>query len=114
MLLLMITAVRKKPIWQQFPAFRSESRADIPLRFAYLLVQLIDLGLTHVAVNMGLTELNPLLNGILGSPFKLLAVKFLIPLLIAVLVPGKLLIPGILFLVLIVILDIQQLVLFFL
>jgi hypothetical protein len=97
-LILMAVEFQKKPVcWYYFIPF-GHNPLSVRLKFTYLLMQLLDLGLTLLAMNIGLRELNPFINGMLDSPFKLIMVKFLIPLLIAWLVPGKLLIPGILLL----------------
>ena len=62
----------------------------------------IDLILTVLASNAGFTELNPIMKGMLDSPLELLLVKFIVPLFIAWLVPGKLLLPAILLLTVVV------------
>jgi hypothetical protein len=68
---------------------------DIILRAVYLSLQMLDLGLTLVATNLGFLELNPLMRDSLTSPCQLVIFKFCIPLLITWFVPGKLLIPAI-------------------
>jgi len=74
------------------------NRKSVLLKFTYLFLQVLDLVLTVLATSSGITELNPIMNVILGSPLKLILVKLLVPLLIAWFVPGKLLIPAIILL----------------
>ena len=112
MLMLMAIALQKKSVWQYCLASLNDNPTSILLKFTYLFLQLLDLGLTLLATSIGLIELNPFINGILDSPLKLLMMKFFIPLLIARLVPGKLLIPGILLLLFIVTWNIQELLSF--
>ena len=108
----MATAIQKQSVWQYYWASLNNNPTSVLLKCAYLLVQLLDLGLTLLAVNIGLVELNPFVNGMLSSPVKLLMAKFFIPLLIVWLVPGKLLIPGILLLLVIIAWYIQELLFF--
>lgn len=55
----------------------------------------LDFALTLFAVQRGFTEVNPYMVRLLDDPSQLLLVKGLIPLFIAWLVPGKLLLPSI-------------------
>jgi len=71
---------------------------DIVFRVVYLSLQLVDLGLTVMAVNFGFPELNPFVRISLASPYQLLIFKLGIPLFITWFVPGKLLIPAIILL----------------
>ncbi len=64
-------------------------------KIAFILLNLIDLGLTVYAVSHGANELNPLMRAMFGSPYQLLLVKVILPVFFAWLVPGKLLIPAI-------------------
>ena len=97
-------------------AFRSSSdcRWGMTLKISYISLQLIDLVLTIFARSLGLHELNPLINSLLDTPLQLLGFKLAIPLLIVWLVPGKLLIPAVLFIAMIVGLDIKELLVFLL
>lgn len=71
---------------------------DIFIKFGYVLLHQLDLVLTVQATSAGFLELNPLMNSILASPLHMVAVKVLAPLLIAWLVPGRLLVPAVLLL----------------
>ena len=55
----------------------------------------LDVVLTLFAMQRGFTEMNPYMAQMLASPQWLLLVKGLVPLIIAWLVPGKLLLPSI-------------------
>ena len=83
-----------------FPAASSDSRQlqSIALKSSYIFLELLDLVLTLFAAHLGIPELNPLMRTLLASPLQLVVIKLVIPLLIAWLVPGKFLIPAIVFL----------------
>lgn len=83
---------------------------NIGLKLTYVSLQLIDLGLTLVAANLGYNELNPFIRGLLTSPLQLFIVKLIIPAFIAWFIPGKFLIPGILLLALIIGWNVKELV----
>lgn len=67
-------------------------------KLSYLLLQVVDLCLTLVAVNIGFLELNPVMRGMLSTPVQLALMKLVIPFILIWLVPGRLLVPGILLL----------------
>ena len=71
-----------------------------------------DLVLTVLAMYLGLTELNPLMKYMVTIPVLLLVIKLLIPLLIAWVVPGKLLLPSIVLLALAAVWNIKELIVF--
>jgi len=77
---------------------RNASPLDLHLKISYLVLQVLDLVLTLLAVSIGATELNPVMRASLASPLQLTVMKGGMPLLIAWLIPGKLLIPAIAFL----------------
>ena len=79
---------------------------------SFVLLHQFDLVLTVLAVTLGFSELNPLMRYLVAMPFLLLIVKLAIPLLIAWLAPGKLLLPAIILLCLVVIWNIKELLLF--
>jgi hypothetical protein len=81
-------------------------------KMAFVFLGLADLVLTVLAVNQGLTEINPFIRFLVQVPLLLLAVKVFIPVLIAWLMPGKLLLPSIALLVLVVAWDIKELAVF--
>jgi hypothetical protein len=64
-------------------------------KIAFILLNVMDLGLTLFAVSQGAHEINPLVSSMLNSPTQLLLMKIVLPVIFAWLVPGKLLIPAI-------------------
>ena len=82
---------------------------NVGLKLTYISLQLIDLGLTIMAAGSGYNELNPFIRGLLDAPLQLFMVKLIIPASIALLVPGKFLIPGVLLLSLIVGWNVKEL-----
>lgn len=90
---------------------RQDDLWNIILKVLYLLLQSIDLVLTVLAAQLGYPELNPLMKAALTSTSSLLILKVFIPLLICWVVPGKLLIPGIALLAVIVGWNIKELLL---
>ncbi len=83
-------------------------------KLAFLLLNLMDLGLTLFGASLGLFEVNPIMRHLLGVPYQMYIAKMGIPLLLAWLLPGKLLIPAIIFLAFIIGWDIRELGFFFL
>ena len=81
-------------------------------KLIFLVLNLVDLGLTIFAVSAGLTELNPVMRQMLASPYEIYLVKIGIPLLLTWAIPGRLLLPGIVLLTLIIGWDIKELVVF--
>jgi fumarate reductase subunit C len=79
---------------------------------SFVLLVLFDLTLTVVAMNLGFEEMNPFIRFLIQIPLLLLIVKLFIPLLIAWLMPGRLLLPSIALLVVVVIWNIKELVIF--
>jgi hypothetical protein len=82
-------------------------------KLAFVILNLIDLGLTLLAVSQGAHELNPLMRNLVSSPFQLYMTKLALPLFFAWLVPGKLLWPSIALLTFIVGWDLRELAIFF-
>jgi hypothetical protein len=90
-----------------------EFRKGLSLRVAYVALQLVDCLMTVLAVNAGFEELNPVMRGIIDSPVQMVTIKLVLPLVIAWLVPAKLLIPAMVLLMVIIGLNVKELVLFF-
>jgi hypothetical protein len=76
---------------------------------SFIFLCVFDLILTLLAINLGLSEINPLMRFMVGIPALLLLVKLLIPLLIAWILPGKMLLPPIALLVFVVIWNLKEL-----
>ena len=79
---------------------------------SFVLLNQFDLTLTVLAMYLGLTEINPFVRFMVNVPALLLVVKFFIPVLIAWLMPGRLLLPSTALLALVVIWNIKELVVF--
>ena len=84
---------------------------NIAIKASYVFLHQVDIILSIFAVSIGLTELNPLIRNLLDAPLQLLCVKLIIPLLIAWLIPTKLLIPAIVFLFMVVCWNVKELLL---
>ena len=87
-------------------------RKGLPEKIAFATLNCVDLILTLIAVDQGLREMNPLVNALLHSMPALLTVKLIFPVLIAWLIPSKMLLPAILFLSLVIMWDIKELIIF--
>ncbi|GBD10418.1 hypothetical protein HRbin23_00059 [bacterium HR23] len=74
-------------------------RREAVLKVAFVALGFLDLLLTLYAFSQGFVELNPFIRALLERPWGLAMVKGVLPLAIAWLVPGRLLVPSILALV---------------
>ena len=81
---------------------------------SFILLCGFDLTLTVLAMYLGLAELNPFIRYLIQIPALLLVIKLAIPVLIAWLMPGRLLLPSIALLSLVVIWNIKELLVFLL
>jgi hypothetical protein len=81
---------------------------------SFILLSQFDLALTILAMYLGFTEINPLMNFLIHIPVLLLLIKLVIPVLIAWLIPGRLLLPSIALLALVAIWNIKELLVFLL
>lgn len=70
-------------------------RREAALKVTFVALAFVDLLLTLGALSQGFRELNPVVLSLYRQPVALALVKGFIPLLIAWLVPGKLLVPSI-------------------
>jgi hypothetical protein len=84
-----------------------------PEKMAFIILNLIDLSLTLFAASIGAREINPLMNRMLTAPYQMYMAKLVIPVLLAWLLPGKILIPSIALLALVVGWNVRELLLFF-
>jgi hypothetical protein len=82
-------------------------------KLAFIILNLVDLGLTLFALSQGANELNPLMRSVVNSPLQLYITKIVLPLFLAWLLPGKLLWPSIALLTFVVGWDVRELVLFY-
>ena len=83
-------------------------------KVSFILLGLLDLILTLLAINLGLSEINPLVIYLIQIPALFVVVKVFIPIIIAWILPGKLLLPSIGLLALVVIWNIKELAVFLL
>jgi len=90
---------------------RENSRSLI-VKAAYVVLHQLDLVLTVLAVSLGLSELNPVMCSLLGMPVLLLVTKQLVPLLVAWLVPYKVLVPANVLLLLLLGWNVKELLVF--
>jgi hypothetical protein len=77
-----------------------------------IFLSLLDLTLTILATHLGFYEINPFIRFLVQIPLILLLVKLVIPVLIAWLMPGQVLIPSIAILALSFIWNIKELIFF--
>lgn len=97
-----------RSLWQS----RYDS-TDLALKISYLILQVLDLGLTLLAMALGASELNPVMRASLASPVQLAVMKGGLPLMLAWLLPGRFLIPGIVFLLFVVVWNVKELLMLF-
>lgn len=70
------------------------------MKAAFFLLQLSDAFITTLAVSAGFIEFNPIIRAVVANPILLVLVKIAIPAVIAWVVPGRWLIPAVVFLIL--------------
>ena len=77
----------------------------------FLALMYFDVLLTFAATQGGYAEMNPIVIGMLASPWKLALAKGVAPLVIAWLLPGRLLLPSICFLLAVAMWNVKELAL---
>lgn len=97
-------------LWDSAATFR---RCTVE-KASFVLLSQFDLTLTVLAIYLGLSELNPFVRYLINIPILLLVIKLAIPLLIAWLMPGRLLLPSIALLALVAIWNIKELIVYLL
>jgi len=85
-------------------------RQCVAEKASFVLLNHVDFVLTVIAASLGFSELNPVMRGLLTTPVQLVFIKCAIPVLIAWLIPGKLLLPAVIALALLVGWDVKELV----
>ncbi len=83
-------------------------------KLSFIFLCVFDLILTLMALNLGLSEVNPLVRFLVQIPALLWIVKLFIPVIIAWILPGRLLWPSIALLFIVVIWNLKELVLYWL
>jgi hypothetical protein len=81
-------------------------------KVSFIVLNLTDLALTLVAMSLGFDELNPLVGFLLEIPALLVLVKGVLPLLLAWLIPGRLLWPSIALLAVVAIWNVKELIVY--
>jgi hypothetical protein len=102
------------PFLERFLASAMTFRIAKVEKLAFIVLNWADLCLTMFAMTIGATELNPLMRQLFGSPVLMYLVKIIVPMFFAWLLPGKILIPSIGLLILVLGWNIKELVVFFL
>lgn len=69
------------------------------LKVAFIAAVYLDVALTYLARAIGFTELNPVMASLLEDPERLLLVKGMFPVALAWLVPDRLLLPSVAFMI---------------
>jgi hypothetical protein len=82
-------------------------------KLSFIILNVMDLGLTLFALSQGAVELNPLMRSVVTSPWQLISAKLILPFFLAWLLPGKLLWPSIALLTFVVGWDIRELAIFY-
>ncbi|MFH1003639.1 MAG: DUF5658 family protein [Chloroflexota bacterium] len=93
-------------LWASAGTFSQGTVAKV----SFVLLNQLDLALTVLAASLGLPELNPFMRYLLAVPVGLLLFKSALPLVIAWLVPGRLLWPAIICLSLVAGWNVKELV----
>lgn len=86
-----------------------EFKKGLSIKVAYVLLHQADILLTNLAMASGFKELNPVMRGMLDTPVQLLVFKLVIPVIIACIVPAKLLIPAMVLLAVVIGLNLKEL-----
>lgn len=79
-------------------------------KVSFVVLNQVDLTLTLVAMHLGFDELNPFMGFLLDIPALLVLVKVILPLLIAWLMPGRLLWPSLAVLLGVAVWNIKELI----
>jgi len=95
-------------IWASAATFRRSAAEKV----SFVLLNQVDLVLTLLALSLGFAELNPLMVYMFTVPVLLVVIKVALPLLIAWLIPGRLLVPSIILLCLVVSWNMKELLVY--
>ena len=98
-------------IWTEISRYLSVAqwKKGLSIKVAYVLLHQADILMTNFAISAGFKELNPVIRGLLDTPVQLLVFKLIIPLIIAWLVPAKLLLPALVLLLVVIVFNLTQL-----
>jgi hypothetical protein len=87
-------------------------KRDTWWKVSFIILCLADLALTTLAISLGFSEMNPVVVFLINMPVLLLVVKLGIPVLLAWLIPGKLLLPSVVLLGLVFLWNVKELAFF--
>ena len=87
-------------------------RRGVLEKLSFVLLIYLDLALTFLALALGLVELNPYMQSLLANPPLLFFTKLVASVFIAWLVPGRLLLPAITFMLFVIGRNVRELILF--
>ena len=98
-------------LWTEISRYLSvaEWKKGLSIKVAYVLLHQTDILMTNYAISAGFKEFNPVIRGLLDAPVQLLVFKLIIPLIIAWLVPAKLLLPALVLLLVVIGWNLTQL-----
>ena len=98
-------------LWTEISRYLSvvEWKKGLSIKVAYVILHQADILLTNFAISAGFKELNPVIRGLMDMPIQLLVFKLIIPLIIAWLVPAKLLLPALVLLLVVITFNLTQL-----
>lgn len=96
----LVARIRQLETSRIFDSAGTFRRAVAP-KAIYIILNQLDLAMTLAAVHSGLKEMNPMFRSVLHEPLLLSLMKVLMPVLIAWLAPGKMLLPAIIFVALV-------------
>jgi len=105
----MLDAVASRESLAHYLWRRQPDGTDFRLKISYLGLEVMDLGLTLLAIGLGAHELNPFVRAALGPPVQLLVIKVGLPLWLVWVLPGRFLIPAIMLLLFVVGWDVKEL-----
>ena len=98
-------------LWTEISRYLSvaEWKKGLSIKVAYVLLHQADILMTNYAISTGFKEFNPVIRGLLDAPVQLLVFKLIIPLIIAWLVPAKILLPALVLLLVVIGWNLTQL-----
>ncbi|MGD1119142.1 MAG: DUF5658 family protein [Dehalococcoidales bacterium] len=94
--------------WESSATFKKSTG----LKISFIALSVFDLVLTVLAMYLGFWEVNPFIRLLINIPVLFVLIKFVIPVLIAWLMPGKLLLPSIILLAIVFLWNVKELLVF--
>jgi hypothetical protein len=94
--------------WESSATFRKSTG----LKVSFIALSVLDLFLTVLAMYLGFWEVNPFIRLLINIPVLFVLIKFIMPVLIAWLMPGKLLLPSIILLAIVFLWNAKELLVF--